>query len=407
MNIMNTNKASLKKAVSVGIALIIVFFLGVQIGGRGLGGSIKHPNVAVETITDKDFAPFWKVWKTLDQKYVAATSTTQQDKIWGAIKGLAGSTGDPYTVFFPPVEAKAFENDIAGNFEGVGMEIGLKEDVLTVIAPLKGSPAEKAGMQTGDKVVKIDEKSTQGLTVDQAIKLIRGSKGTPVTLTVIRDGVAMPLEKKIIRDVIAIPTLETEIKDGVFVLRLFSFTADSPSLFQTALRKFYQSGTKKLIVDLRGNPGGYLEAAWDMSSWFLPAGKVVVTEDFGGKQEDVVYRSRGYNVFGKDKGDSIIILVNGGSASASEIFAGALREHGVAQLVGTKTFGKGSVQELIKITPETSLKVTVARWLTPNGHNLSANGLIPDVEVKITPKDIESKLDPQLNMAIEILNKQK
>jgi carboxyl-terminal processing protease len=194
----------------------------------------------------------------------------------------------------------------------------------------------------------------------------------------------------------------------VFIIKLYTFTAQSHDLFRNSLREFINSGKNKLILDLRGNPGGYLNSAWDIASQFLPSGKVIVIEDFGGKGvENKVYRSKGYDVlnnyFGKNY--KIITLVNGGSASAAEILAGALQEHGISKLLGTKTFGKGSVQELVEITSETSLKVTIARWMTPKGHNLSHDGLEPDIEIKITQKDIESKKDPQLDKAVEILSK--
>jgi carboxyl-terminal processing protease len=185
------------------------------------------------------------------------------------------------------------------------------------------------------------------------------------------------------------------------VLELYNFSAQSPRLFRNALRDFVASGSDKLIVDLRGNPGGFLEAAVELASWFLPPGKPVVIEDFGKQGERRVHRSRGYNVFNENL--KMVILINNGSASASEIFAGALREHGRAKLVGTQTFGKGSVQELVKITPETSLKVTVARWLTPNGVSISEGGLTPDIEVKMTPEDAKKKRDPQMEKAIELL----
>jgi carboxyl-terminal processing protease len=203
------------------------------------------------------------------------------------------------------------------------------------------------------------------------------------------------------------PTIETEIKNDVYVIKLLSFTAQSPNLFRDALRSFLQSGKNKLVIDLRGNPGGYLEAAWDISSWFLPLGEVIVTEDFGGKRENKIYRSKGYDVLNKFFGDNykVAVLVNGGSASASEIMAGALKEHGVAELVGTKTFGKGSVQELVEVTDDTTLKVTVARWLTPDGHNLSQDGLKPDYEVELKATDLEAQKDPQLDKALEILRK--
>ena len=359
-------------------------------------------------VTVEQLEPFWKVWNVINEKYVEATTTDTQKRIWGAIQGLASSQGDPYTVFFPPEENKNFKNDIAGNFEGVGMEIGIKDGVLIVVSPLKNSPAEKAGMMPGDRIFKINDVSTNDLSVEKAVKQIRGARGTVVKLLIAREGIAETFEKSITRDVIDIPTLETDTKSGVFIIRLFSYTAQSPELFRLAVRKFLESGSNKLIIDLRGNPGGYLDAAWDMSSWFLPIGKVIVTEDFGGKEDNKVYRSKGYDVLNKFFGENnykVAVLVNNGSASAAEIMAGALQEHGIAKLVGIKTFGKGSVQELVPITAETSLKITIARWLTPKGHNLSHDGLVPDYEVKMTVKDLEEKKDPQQDKAVEILLK--
>ena len=417
------NKESQKATVRLIVGLLfvfIIFFLGRYSGQREsilFTNNIKIPDDV--SITDKQFEPFWKVWNILNQKYVAATTTDTEARIWGAIQGLASSQGDPYTVFFPPDESKMFKSDISGNFEGVGMEIGIKDNILTVVAPLKDSPAERSGLHAGDKIIMIDDTNTADMPTDKAVKLIRGPKGSKVKITVIREGSTQPLEKTIIRDIIDIPTIQTEVKnsdgttsvdkvsglrsDGVFIIRLFSFTAQSPDLFRSALRQFIESGSNKLIIDLRGNPGGYLDAAWDMASWFLPVGKVIVTEDFGGKKPDIVYRSKGYDVFSKNL--KLVVLVDAGSASASEILAGALREHGIATLIGTKTFGKGSVQELIEITGNTSLKVTVARWLTPEGHNLSNEGLSPDIEVKITQKEIDDKKDLAMDKAVEFLKK--
>jgi carboxyl-terminal processing protease len=408
-------KKELSNRIAWGIAglviIIMIFSLGSYIGEK------KARNTALKSIapngveiTNEQLEPFWKVWTVLTEKYVEATTTDSQKRIWGAIQGLAQSQGDPYTVFFPPVENKEFKSEIAGNFEGVGMEIGIKDGILTVISPIKSSPAEKAGVKSGDKIIKIDEKVTTDMAVDEAVKIIRGKGGTQVTITFLREGTNEPLVRTLTRATIDIPTIETEIRSDVFVIRLFSFTAQSPNLFRNALREFLESGKNKLVIDLRGNPGGYLDAAWDIASWFLPQGEVIVTEDFGErrKSENKVYRSKGYDVLNKyfGKGNyKVAILVNTGSASASEIFAGALQEHGVAKLVGLKTFGKGSVQELVTITPETSLKVTVARWLTPNGHNLSHDGLNPDYEVQLTAKDLEAKKDPQLDKALEILRK--
>jgi len=415
----------LRNSVIAFVLLAVVFYAGFSYG--------KSARPAVETITlenklpppavttTADFAPFWSAWVTLQEKFVPIATTTQpsdQERVWGAVAGLAASLKDPYTVFLPPEEAALFQTEINGNFSGVGMEVGIKDEVLTVIAPLKGTPAERAGVHSGDKILKINDEVSAAMKVDEAVRKIRGTKGTKVRLTLAREGKNEPFEITIVRDTIEIPTIETELKsvasktganagqpselqDGVFVIRLFNFSAQSPRLFRDALKRFADSGSDKLILDLRGNPGGFLDAAVEMASWFLPSDKVVVSEDFGSKEKAKVHRSRGYNVF--TTGLKMAILVNGGSASASEILAGALQEHGIAKLVGAKTFGKGSVQELVPITPETALKVTVARWLTPKGKSISNGGLTPDIEVKMTPDDLDKKRDPQMDRAIKLL----
>jgi len=384
------------------VALLGSFMLGVQTGQKG-----KTVEIVAQGETSSEalnLAPFWKAIDVLDARFVATTASsstpTNKEKVFGAIEGLAASYGDPYTVFFPPQETTAFEEEVRGNFEGVGMEIAIKDNVLTVVAPLKNTPAERAGMKPGDQILKIDKTFTSGMKVEDAIKIIRGPRGTAVTLVVKRNGGVEDI--KVVRDIIDIPTIETKLRDdGIFVISLYNFSANSANLFRDALRQFIESGSDKLILDLRSNPGGYLESAVDMASFFLPLGKTIVIEDSGveGKQKSL--RSKGYDVF-TDK-LKMAILIDSGSASASEILAGALNEHGIAKLVGEKSFGKGSVQELIEITPETSLKVTIAKWLTPKGKSISENGLEPDVKVPITKKDIEKKLDPQIEKAAEIL----
>jgi len=384
------------------LATILVLFIGINIG-KYKGASVNRSDLVDSSIVSSEkFQIFWKAWQILDNKFVTAASSTADAKIYGAIQGLASSYGDPYTVFFPPEQAKAFAEDISGNFQGVGMEIGIKEKQLQVVSPLKGSPAAKAGVKSGDLILKIGDKSTNDMSVDAAVKLIRGPKDSQVKITFFPLGGTKTVEKTITRDVINIPTLDTDTKTGgIFVIKLYSFTAQSTDLFRNALREFVASGDHKLVLDLRGNPGGYLDAAWDMASWFLPLGTTVVTEDFGGNNTPKVYKSKGYNIFNKNL--QLMILVDNGSASAAEILAGALKENGVAKLVGVKTFGKGSVQELVSLTSDTSLKVTIARWLTPNGHNLSHDGLDPDFNIEITDKDITAKNDSQMNKAVELL----
>lgn len=415
------NQKGLFSAVIFGILIAAAAFsAGIYVGkgSQVLASPIPLGGVGSAVPPAVDLAPLWKAWTILDEKFVpSSTSTvaTDQEKVYGMIQGLAASYGDPYTLFFPPAESKAFEEEISGNFEGVGMEIDVKDGQLVVVSPLKGSPAERAGMKAGDQILLIDGESSKGLTVEAAVRKIRGPKGSTVTLSVARDG--KPVEVSITRDVIQVPTIETrqvskegkEVvagtglrNDGVYVIQLYNFSANSIFDFRRALREFIESGSNKLVLDLRGNPGGYLEAAVDMASWFLPLGKVIVREDYAGNRSEDEFRSKGYNVFGNDL--KMVILINRGSASASEILAGALREHGVATIVGERSFGKGSVQELIPITSNTSLKITIARWLTPAGNSISDEGIKPDYEVVLTPEDLEAGKDPQFEKAVEILN---
>ncbi len=390
------------------ISAVASLVIGVFVAGVFFGYSQRPAIERVHNLINKesgkpdnvDFSPFWKAWNNVDLKFVSNNGLDTQKRVWGAIEGMVKSLGDPYSVFFPPEEAKIFKEDIRGNFGGVGMEIGVRNGVLTVIAPLKGTPAYRAGIKTGDKIIKIDDKSSSDMKADEAARLIRGKKGTKVKLTILREGKDKPLEVEIIRDIIKVPSLKTESKkDGIFVISLYLFSANSANDFRDALREFVNSKKTKLILDLRGNPGGYLDASVDIASWFLPLGKVIAREKFSDGKE-IVYRSKGYDIFNKLP---MVILVNRGSASASEILAGALREHGVATLVGEKTYGKGSVQELIKITPETSLKLTIARWLTPNGKSISKEGLEPDIKVPYEEEDFEAGRDPQMEKAIELL----
>ncbi|MEK7498992.1 MAG: S41 family peptidase, partial [Patescibacteria group bacterium] len=313
--------------------VMLSFWVGVQVGARNLAAidKVTLANKETQVDTDADFAPFWKVWNTINEKYPQADQVSDQERIYGAISGLMDSLEDPYSVFFSPDEAKAFEEEIAGNFIGVGMEVGLKNDILTVISPLKDTPAYRANIKPGDKIIKIDGKITADISIEQAIKLIRGEKGTAVNLSILREGNEKQIEVKIVRDVINIPTLETELrKDGIFVIKLYTFSANSAKLFRDAIKSFAASKSDKLLLDLRGNPGGYLDSAVDISSWFLPSGKTVVIEDYGESKKEEVYRSRGYNVF-NDK-LKFVILIDAGSASASEIVAGAMQDHKRAKL---------------------------------------------------------------------------
>ncbi len=402
------------------IILAVGFAAGFAIGTKGFLADYLPQNVkaglspGIVVPEGVNLAPVWKAWRIIDEKFVPAavgtstpiattTEAINDKRVWGLIQGLAGSLDDPYTYFLPPVENKQFSDDISGSFEGVGMEIAVRDQVLTVVSPLRGTPSETAGIKSGDKILKIDGLDTKGMDITTAVNRIRGPRGSAVTLSIFREGWAAPGEIKVTRDVIDIPTVDTEAREnGIFVIQLMSFSSQSPGLFRNALREFISSGDTKLILDLRGNPGGYLEAAVDMASWFLPSGKVIVTEDYAGHSQNIVHRSRGYDIFNDNL--RMVILVDQGSASASEILADALRYHKNIRLVGATTFGKGSVQELVEITPETALKITVARWKGPNGEQIPNTGIVPDIEIKMTEEDVKAGKDPQLDKAIETVN---
>lgn len=392
------------KAAGVLAAVALAFGIGLYSGVTEFrasaqtmlgGGAIQPGNV--------DMTQFWQAWQILQNNFVqvhaSTTIPTDQQKIYGAIEGLTASYGDPYTVFLPPSDAQVFNADISGSFGGVGMEVA-DQSIGIVVTPLKGSPAEAAGVKSGDILLAIDGTSTASMTSDDAVKLIRGPVGKPITLTFARQGETKPVVLTIVRQTINIPVINAYARgDGVFVIELYSFSQNSADLFRGALRQFMLSGDTKLILDLRGNPGGYLDAAVDMASYFLPVGDSVVTEDFKGKADNIVHRSVGYNVF-KNKKLSMAILVDQNTASAAEILSGALQQHGVAKLVGTRTFGKGSVQQLVDLGNGAELKVTVARWLTPNGTSISDGGLTPDINATTTPAEMLAGKDPQKDAAL-------
>ena len=293
--------------------------------------------------SEPDVAQCWEVWDILEEKYAAGSSTSainETDRIYGAIDGLVDAYEDPYTVFLPPQEAETFAEDISGNFSGVGMEVGIRNGLVTVIAPLPDTPAEAAGIVAGDVIVGIDGTTTEDMRIDEAVKLIRGEQGTVVELEIYREGEADFLTIPITRDTINIPTVETELIDDTFVISLYSFNAIAEARMREALIEYQTSDAETLLLDLRGNPGGYLQSAVAVASYFLPGGKVVVKEQFSDEQKSEVFRSRGRQPLPVTP-ESFVVMVDNGSASASEILAGALKDHEKATIIGTQTFGKG------------------------------------------------------------------
>jgi len=347
-----------------------------------------------------NFGLFWEVWDKLKTGHIDGEKAEPQKMLYSALTGLVSSLGDPNTNFLPPAESKKFLEDVSGRFGGIGAELGTKDGLLVIIAPLKESPAEKIGLQAGDKILKINDKDATGLDVQEAVKTIRGPIGTKVTLNIFREGWKAPRDFTITRAEIVIPTVDWEMKEGdLAYFRIHSFNGTMLSQFYKALFGAANRGGNGIILDLRNNPGGFLEVSVEMANLFLDNGTEVVSEQFRSGEKRILKTTGS----GALKNIPMVILINGGSASASEILAGAMRDQRGIKLVGEKSFGKGTVQELVELSDSSQLKLTIARWVTPKGTIIDKNGLKPDVEVKISEKDIEMKKDPQLEKALEIL----
>lgn len=410
------------------IRKIIIWLILLVLAG-GLGYSLGREEVTLKsaknlleirierkTPQDKekvDFALFWQVWDRLEESYLDRSNIDYRKMVYGAISGMVASLGDPYTVFLPPTENKEAKADLRGDFEGVGIQIGYNKDQkLSVVAPLSGTPAEAAGLKAGDLILKIvDEvqkidKDTAGITLPEAVSLIRGPKGSLVKLTLQRDGAEKPFEVALKRATIVVKSVEVkfEEKDGkkLAVLKLSRFGERTDSEWQEAVEKIKSEELKTknnfagVILDLRNNPGGFLQGSVFIGSEFISSG-VVVQQDKGKDGKEVYEVNRPGKLFK----EPLIVLVNGGSASASEIVAGALQELKRARLVGEKTFGKGTVQEAEDLPGGAGLHVTVARWLLPSGKSIDKEGVKPDVEVKNDEKDATK--DIQLQKAVSLL----
>jgi len=385
------------------ICFAAIFSLGAWVGVTKIAYHVPQPGTL-------DFSLFWDAYQKLQQNFIDPSKITDQKVIYGAIQGMTNSLGDPYTDFFNPEQAQRFQQDLSGSFDGIGVEIGIKKDLLTVIAPLKGTPGEKAGLRSGDIIVKINDQDATNMTTDEAVSLIRGPKGTSVTLTILRDGWNSAKDIKITRETIKVPSIKWSLlaspggaggKDqDVAYIQIFQFDDTLSSDFKTTALEILQSPAKKIVLDLRDDPGGYLSAAQDIAGWFLQKGQTVTIEDFGKGKSQQAYKTDGNSNLADYP---IVVLINQGSASASEILAGALRDDRNVKLIGTKSFGKGSVQEVVDLRGGSFLKITIAHWLTPKGNSISEVGLDPDIKVDITDQDIQQKKDPQLDKALEIV----
>ena len=385
----NNKTGGIKKTVGVSIVTCLVTSLVVGIIGFALGTRY--------TSTGLDYSELNQVYSTLKARYNGTLD--DQSLLHGAASGMASAAGDPYTSYFTKKQAADLTSDLSGTFEGIGAELGQNSDKqLEIVSPLDGSPAKKAGLLSHDVVVGIDGQDSTYWAPEMAVGKIRGEAGTNVKLSILRSGEMRQFT--ITRDKITVASVTSQIKDGIGYMRISTFGDDTSSLAAQAAKDFKQAGVKGIILDLRGNGGGYVDTAKSVSSLWLDPGSVVVKE-MRGNQVIATETASGTPIL---KGIKTVVLIDGGSASASEIVAGALRDHGVATLVGKKSYGKGSVQELIPLSSGAQLKVTIAKWYTPNDKNIDGEGITPDTTVEMTSDQYNAGNDTQRARAIEIIN---
>jgi len=380
--------------------IVVTGVSNISPNGLGMSGSATGTTSGtVVSVAPADFGVFWQAWQEINALYLRTPSTTAQQRIDGAINGMIGSLGDPYTEYFPPVANQEFQQDITGDFGGIGAELGVDTNgQIVVIAPLPGTPAASAGLKAQDEIIAINGSSTASMSVDDAVNVIRGPVGSVVTLSVFRAGWTKPQDFKMTRADIQVPTVDFKMQDGVAVIGLHEFTADADYLFYQALVKAVANNAKGIVLDLRDDPGGYLQTAVDISGYFLKPGTLVVKE-VGRTVPEQDYTAAGD---GSLANLPLVVLVNGGSASASEILAGALHDDRGTKLVGTQSFGKGTVQELQQLSDGSSIKITVAHWVLPSGKIIDHEGLTPDYVVSSTP-DLATGSDPQMDKALQVI----
>lgn len=377
-------------------AAVLVIAIGAFYTGDAMSGQVQNP--FAKSTRKVDFSSLNDIYGMMQRNFDGQID--DQKALDGAKAGLVAAGGDPYTVFLDAKSAKQLQDDLQGKLSGIGAEIGIKSNVLTVIAPINDTPAAKAGLKSGDYIAKINDEDTTNMTVDTAVSKIRGNAGTTVTLKIVRKDVPEPFDVTITRAEINVPSVKWELKNGnVALITVTRFGPDTAQLVDQAAEELTGKGAKKVILDLRNDPGGYLDAGVSVASQFLDADKLIVEERTGGKSTNKLTSSGAHKL----RGLPTIVLINGGSASASEIVAGALKDNNAAKLVGEKSFGKGSVQEIKNLPDGAQLKVTVAHWYTPGGININKEGIKPEVEVKMTTEDFNANRDPQLDKALDLL----
>ena len=357
----------------------------------------KYKKVDGQWVKNIDFDYYWEVWDILKNTYVDKDKIKDKELFYGSLKGLVSSLNDPYSEFMNPLENEEFNNDMSGVFEGIGAELGIRNNILTVISPLNGTPAQIAGIMAGDKILEIDGESTQDISINEAVSKIKGEKGTEVVLSIFRDGFEDIKRIAIIRDTIVIKSVRyEELDDNLFLISIDSFNNTTKKTLLEAIAKIKEVKPRGLIIDLRNNPGGYLDTAVDILGEWIN-GKTAVIEKFGDGRI-IEYKANGSNSL---ENYETVVLINNGSASASEIVAGALLDYEKAVIIGEQSYGKGSVQILEDLSDGSALRLTVAEWISPYGQSINKTGIKPDIEVDLSYEDYLNNRDPQLDKAKE------
>ena len=403
---------STKKYVyTIVLAVVLIgggFFSGLKLGAKGYAFSSSSYKVVNQNSapTNVDYNLLWQAMSVMQQNYIDWGSVDQQKLLYGAVQGMVAAAGDPYTTFFDPDGLKGFNSELSGTFTGIGAQVGMREGHVAIVSPLKGSPAEKAGLKSGDIIMKIDGQDASSYSLDEAVSKIRGPKGTQVTINIFRSSTQKLQDFTITRDTISVQSVTYSVKDDggkkVEYIAISTFGDDTVDLFRKAVVDAQTNNVSGIVLDLRSDGGGYLNDAVSIASYWVTPGQTIVTEQHNAQNAG---QTKAYTATGGNSLKSIptVILVDDGTASASEILSGALRDYGFAKLVGIKTFGKGSVQQLINLPGSTAIKVTVAKWLTPKGVNINHNGLDPDYNVPVTDQNVKDNNDVQLQKALDLL----
>jgi len=401
--------SAIRKILITFFLLLFVFVAGYQLGNKQYVIKTQNSRVTIDkAVPDKyqdvDFSLFWKVWDTLGESYFDKSKLISGKMVYGAIQGMVSAVGDPYTVFLPPDENKVVQEDLQGSFSGVGIQIGYKGTQLAVIAPLPGSPAEKAGVKAGDYIVGLVDQekgldtTTAGMSLPDAVQAIRGKAGSKIKLVLLREGDDEAFEVDVQREDIDVPsvilTFEGDQKE-IAHIKLMKFVSETDGDWNNTVSEILTSNAKYVVLDLRNNPGGYLQGSVDIAGDFLPQGTLVVKEEGPNDKEE--FKTSKLPKLAKYK---TVVVINGGSASASEILTGALSEQLGIKTVGEKSFGKGTIQEPRQINGGSGLHITIAKWLTPKGNWVNEKGIEPDVKIEDNP---DTEEDEQLLKAFEVV----